>query len=54
VLGQTGLGFLTAMKALDLGRLGLGAATLGGAQAMLDACVRFAAAREAFGAPIAH
>ncbi|HID86135.1 MAG TPA: hypothetical protein EYP55_02010 [Anaerolineae bacterium] len=27
VLGQVGLGFLTAMKALDIGRLGLGAAS---------------------------
>jgi acyl-CoA dehydrogenase len=54
VLGQTGLGFITAMKALDLGRLGLGAASLGGAEAALEASVRFAATREAFGGPIAH
>jgi alkylation response protein AidB-like acyl-CoA dehydrogenase len=53
-LGQTGLGFVTAMKTLDLGRLGLGAACLGGAEAALAASVRFATAREAFGGPIAH
>ncbi|MBI3286605.1 MAG: acyl-CoA dehydrogenase family protein [Chloroflexi bacterium] len=54
VLGQVGQGFLTAMKALDVGRLGLGAASLGGAQAALEACARYAALREQFGTPIAQ
>ncbi|MFQ6059149.1 MAG: acyl-CoA dehydrogenase family protein [Anaerolineae bacterium] len=54
VLGQFGAGFLTAMRALDIGRLGLGAASLGGAQAALDFSLRFAATREQFGGPIAH
>ena len=36
VLGQVGAGFVTFMATLDTGRLGLGAACLGGAQAALD------------------
>ncbi len=36
VLGQVGAGFVTFMQTLDTGRLGLGAACLGGAQAALD------------------
>jgi butyryl-CoA dehydrogenase len=54
VLGQFGAGFITALKTLDLGRITLGAGGLGGAQAVLDACVEYAANREAFGGPIAH
>lgn len=42
VLGKVGLGFVTAMKTLDGGRLGLGAASLGGAEAALDALVAYA------------
>lgn len=42
VLGKVGLGFVTAMKTLDGGRLGLGAASLGGAEAGLDALVAYA------------
>jgi alkylation response protein AidB-like acyl-CoA dehydrogenase len=53
VLGQFGAGFLTFMKTLDVGRASLGAATLGGAQASLDACIQWSKAREQFGAPIA-
>jgi len=54
VLGQVGLGFVTFMKTLDVGRTGLGAASLGGAQRMLDLAVEWAVTREAFGGPIAH
>jgi acyl-CoA dehydrogenase len=54
VVGQIGLGFVTFMKTLDIGRVSLGAATLGGAQAALEMCVRWARARSQFGRPIAH
>ncbi len=53
VLGQFGAGFLTFMKSLDVGRASLGAACLGGAQAALEASIRWAKAREQFGVPIA-
>jgi butyryl-CoA dehydrogenase len=53
VLGQFGAGFLTFMKSLDIGRVGLGAACLGGAQAALEASMEWAKAREQFGVPIA-
>jgi alkylation response protein AidB-like acyl-CoA dehydrogenase len=53
VLGQFGAGFLTFMKTLDIGRASLGAATLGGAQAAMEACIQWAKAREQFGVPIA-
>jgi alkylation response protein AidB-like acyl-CoA dehydrogenase len=53
VLGQFGAGFLTFMKTLDIGRASLGAATLGGSQAAMEACIQWAKAREQFGVPIA-
>jgi butyryl-CoA dehydrogenase len=53
VLGIFGAGFLTFMKSLDIGRIGLGAACLGGAQAGMEASIDWAKAREQFGAPIA-
>ena len=54
VIGQIGLGFVTFMKTLDIGRVSLGAATLGGAQAALDMCVKWARVRSQFGRQIAH
>jgi alkylation response protein AidB-like acyl-CoA dehydrogenase len=54
VLGQFGAGFITALKTLDMGRITLGAGGLGGAEALLDMCIDYAASREAFGAPIAQ
>jgi len=54
VLGQVGLGFVTFMKTLDIGRVSLGAATLGGAQAALEASLRWVKARSQFGRPIAN
>lgn len=54
VLGQVGAGFITFMKTLDVGRLSLGAACLGGAQAALEASIQWAKARQQFGVPIAH
>jgi len=53
VLGQFGAGFLTFMKSLDIGRASLGAACLGGAQAALEASMKWAQVREQFGVPIA-
>ncbi len=53
ILGQTGLGFVTFMKTLDLGRITLGGACLGGAQAALEAAMQWAKARNQFGAYIA-
>ena len=52
VLGQVGAGFVTFMATLDTGRLGLGAACLGGAEAGLDTMARYAAGRSQFGKPI--
>jgi alkylation response protein AidB-like acyl-CoA dehydrogenase len=54
VLGQFGAGFVTFMKTLDIGRAGLGAACLGGAQAAMDAAIKWAKVREQFGKPIAQ
>ena len=54
VLGQVGLGFVTFMKTLDIGRVSLGAATLGGASAALEASLRWVKARSQFGRPIAQ
>jgi alkylation response protein AidB-like acyl-CoA dehydrogenase len=53
VLGQFGAGFLTFMKSLDIGRASLGAACLGGAQAAMEASIRWSKAREQFGVPVA-
>jgi alkylation response protein AidB-like acyl-CoA dehydrogenase len=52
VIGQVGNGFYTAMKALDMGRLGLGAACLGAAKETLDVSIKHAAERVQFGQPI--
>jgi alkylation response protein AidB-like acyl-CoA dehydrogenase len=54
VLGAFGAGFVTAMRTLDVGRVTIGAAALGGAEAALDASLAFACEREQFGGPIAQ
>jgi len=54
VLGQVGLGFVVFMQTLDIGRVSLGAATLGGAQAALQAALEWARLRVQFGRPIAQ
>jgi acyl-CoA dehydrogenase len=54
VIGSVGAGFLTAMKTLDGGRLSLGAAALGGAQAGLEQMARWAQAAVENGQPLAH
>ena len=52
-IGQTGLGFITAMKTLDLGRISLGAGCVGGAQYGLERAIAHAKERVQFGKPIA-
>lgn len=54
VLGEVGLGFVTFMKTLDIGRVSLGAATLGGAEEALEASLRWVKVRSQFGRPIAN
>jgi alkylation response protein AidB-like acyl-CoA dehydrogenase len=52
VLGEIDHGFGVAMRTLDLFRPSVGAAAVGMAQAALDAAVRHAEEREAFGRPL--
>ena len=54
VLGKVGEGFVTFMKSLDMGRLTLGAACIGGAQAALDWAVRWAMKRKQSGTELAQ
>ncbi len=54
VLGPVGLGFVVAMTALDVGRVSLGAASLGGMEAAAAGALAFAQQRVQFGAPIAQ
>jgi len=52
--GKEGLGFKTAMKVLDRGRLHIAAAACGAAQRLIEECLRYAMEREQFGQPIAE
>ena len=52
VIGEVGKGFHVAMTALDVGRVSLGAASLGGMQAAASAALEFAKNRTQFGLPI--
>lgn len=54
MLGVDGKGFLLAMKTLDAGRLGLGAACLGACKEMLEMSTNYAKNRKQFGEPIAN
>jgi alkylation response protein AidB-like acyl-CoA dehydrogenase len=54
VLGEVGRGFIVAMTALDVGRVSLGAASLGGMQAAAGAALEFAQNRTQFGLPISE
>ncbi len=54
MLGSEGRGFLLAMKTLDAGRLGLGAACLGACKELLEMSTRYAKERKQFGEPIAN
>jgi alkylation response protein AidB-like acyl-CoA dehydrogenase len=53
LVGEEGQGFAVALEALEGGRLGIAACSVGLAQAALDAAVGFASSREQFGKPIA-
>ncbi len=52
LLGQVGQGFKIAMSALDDGRYGVAAGCVGLIQACIDASVKYAQDRQAFGRPI--
>ncbi|SPD73505.1 Acyl-CoA dehydrogenase, short-chain specific [uncultured Desulfobacterium sp.] len=52
MLGREGEGFGIAMKALDGGRIGIAAQSIGVAQAALDAAVRYSSSRFQFGQPL--
>lgn len=52
LLGGEGDGFKIAMTALDGGRIGIGAQSIGIAQAALDAAVKYSTEREQFGQTI--
>jgi acyl-CoA dehydrogenase len=52
--GKEGVGFKTAMKVLDKGRLHIAAVCVGAARRMLDDALRYATERKQFGQPIAE
>jgi alkylation response protein AidB-like acyl-CoA dehydrogenase len=52
LVGDQGGGFTVALAALDSGRLGIAACSVGLAQAALDAAVAFTREREQFGRPV--
>ena len=54
VLGEVGRGFIVAMTALDVGRVSLGAASLGAMEAATTAAITFAKERTQFGHPISE
>lgn len=54
IIGRDGRGFLLAMKTLDAGRLGLGAACLGGMKELLKLSTEYARERKQFDQPISN
>ncbi|UCG69416.1 MAG: acyl-CoA dehydrogenase [Thermoplasmata archaeon] len=52
LLGEEGMGFKIAMKALDGGRIGIAAQALGIAEGALQESIKYAKEREQFGRPI--
>jgi len=54
VLGEVGKGFHVAMTALDVGRVSLGAASLGGMEAATQEALDFSKNRTQFGLPISE
>ena len=52
--GREGVGFKTAMKVLDKGRLHIAAVCVGASERMLDDALRYALERKQFGRPIAE
>lgn len=53
MLGDFNKGFSTAMKTLDLGRIGVAAQSVGLAQSAMDEAVKYAKTRKQFGQPLA-
>jgi alkylation response protein AidB-like acyl-CoA dehydrogenase len=54
VIGEDGRGFLVAMKTLDAGRLGLGAACLGASKELLELSTKYAKERKQFDVTISQ
>jgi alkylation response protein AidB-like acyl-CoA dehydrogenase len=54
LLGQEGMGFIDTLRILDRGRIGIGAFSLGIAQAALEASLGYAKGRKQFGHAIAE
>lgn len=54
ILGSVGEGFKIAMQTLDGGRIGIAAQAVGIGQACIDASVKYAHERQAFGRPLAE
>jgi len=54
ILGGEGMGMKIGLKALDTGRIGIGAQALGIAQAALEEAVRYSKQRYQFGVPISQ
>ena len=52
ILGKEGMGFIVAMRTLDLTRPGIGAQAVGIAQGALDEAIKYARERIQFGRPI--
>lgn len=52
-LGAEGMGFINAMKTLDIGRLGVAAQSIGVAGGALELSIQYAKERKQFGKPIA-
>ncbi|PNH19425.1 acyl-CoA dehydrogenase [Mageeibacillus indolicus] len=52
-LGAEGMGFINAMKTLDVGRLGVAAQSIGVAGGALELSIQYAKERKQFGKPIA-
>ena len=54
LLGQDGRGFIVAMKTLDAGRLGLGAACIGASKELLELSTKYSKERKQFSQTISH
>lgn len=54
MIGEDGRGFIVAMKTLDAGRLGLGAACTGAAKELLELSTKYAKERKQFDVPISQ
>lgn len=54
IIGQEGLGFVTFMKTLDLGRVTVGAASLGGAQKALEMVLDYVRLADRYGQDLAR